>query len=557
MRRDPKIKKILTIDSQKEIVDKLNLNFLGIYKLKGGNLGTRGPTGNTGPLGLPGDVGERGNKGTRGTRWFIGNTGPQGGPGDVIINGDYWIDTDSEFSTINEFKASGWTNSGYNLANESEFNRIDGILNHNGATAANAIFYRKLNHKTTFNFSDTLLDKQNLNPLSSMFTISSDGTKTGGYSLIEFSRGDITDGTPSDYLRHPKISFLNPSGENSSITILVPRDELTIQTLDTTDTVSQDITFNVGENFIARASLGFDIGTSPSSTGGILLKSKEGMKINSTGYYKPTYKNFEFKNLEKNRIHINSRLNIDSKDIKKSGIKIVSKLDSNQTGSGTMEVVLDGGNFNEGTIGYKPDNYALKISTTNSDVVEDKFYISSAGSVFYPKEAMSFSHIKENSTNSYQNNNRWYLFSNIDMVKTDLYGTARQVSFANDRNEIIIDPIGFPEGGLLCVGLQLNSLLGISYQDNLINIGETFKINIRSSNPNIKIDKVGITYVGGFSNTTYANYFFPDEQVYTFPTGTTTVELVLVKQVAGNNPGDLVYFKGDGESGVWMVKQGY
>lgn len=555
MRRDPKIQKILPTDSQKDMVDKVNSNFLGLHFLAAGNLGFRGPTGPTGPLGLPGNPGLTGNDGVRGTRWFIGDSQPQGGLGDIIVDGDYWINSASDINPINKFSLAGWDETGYDLSANSEFYKIDSIERYTGATSGSAIFYKKTPEASTFNFSDVNLDITNANPLHGMFNISSDGNVSGAYSLLEFSRGDLVDGSPADFLNHPSFRFLNTKGDNSSVVLLVPKDELKIQTLDTTSQVPYDIKFNIGKDLNIRSSAGFTFGTSPNADDGMTIESTGYMGINAVGSYKPEYSNIEYDPASYNRISLNSRLVINPNNVNVPGIKVSSKVDTSTTGSGTLSVSLGGGDFNPSSDGYKPENYALKLSTINpGSASKDRFYITSAGSVYCQKEARGFTFINTPSNNlNYDGSTyrTWYLFGNI--THTHFSSGTKSVCFANDKNEILINPIGLASGSKLSVGLQLNTLNGLSYLNNLKTIGETLKIKIRSTKENIKIDSVGITYVGAFGTSN--NYQYPYTQVHKFTDPTTEVDLTLVKQVSGTiSGGDLVYYKGAGESGVWTTQ---
>jgi len=557
MRRDPKIQKILPTDSQNALVDKINSNFVGLHYLQGGNLGSRGATGATGQIGLPGDQGPTGNQGIRGTRWFVGDSSPQGGPGNVMVNGDYWIDTFGSTSLLKKFSELGWVETGINLSSNSQFGRLENIENISGATAASAIFYKNLNESTTFNFSDTTLGQMNSNPLHSMFLISTDSEISGENSLLEFSRGDLSDGTPSDYLSHPRISFTNPSDNNSDITFLAPNSKLNIQTLDVSDSVRHDMIFNVNGEVNVRASSGFTFGTSSNSPDPFQITSGGSFLMSSPdGFYKPSYRNIEHDIASSNRIQLNNSLDIDSQGNPNfPAIRVSSKIDTVQEGSGTLEVSLGGGSFTKGLLGYKPENYLLKIETLEDEIKEDKFSISSAGSIYFPKESNGFTLVNELSDNTNSNfgqSRTWYLFGNIDYIEPV---SSKKTSFANDKNEIIINPSGIPDDSMFGVGLQLNITDGISYLNNLKNIGETLKFTIRSASTSRKIDSFGVTLVAPFNSFVFNDYTAPRTYVHDFPNGTNFVEVTIIKQVSGHlADGDLIHFKSSDGCGFFTTQ---
>jgi len=385
--------------------------------------------------------------------------------------------------------------------------------------------------------------------------VSSDPVATEISNLIEFSRGDLADGTASDYLKHPVISFDNAEGDNSDFSFLVPQDKLNINTLSTSVDVPYEMRFYVEGAVNIRSSTGVTVEAGIYSLNGMYMSSLGTMTVNSDGAFRPDFLNFGYDNSANsiNRIKLNTSLTLNSTNINIPAIKISSKVDTNSTGTGNLMVELTGGNFSESSDEYRPDNYALKIGTVDGlNVLTNRFSINAAGSIYRQKESSSVTVISEAADNLNYDGSTYRAWYNLGNEATySPTGTVKQTAFAADTNEILINP-SIPAGYTLAIGLQFNTNGIVSYLNNLKHVGETLKLRVRSINPSVKIGSVGITYVS--AATTYNNIRYPYDQVYKFDASSSVVDFTIVKQVAGyDSIGDYVYFDGNGESGFWIT----
>ena len=100
------LKELFGSDAQTIFTDKINYNFNKVIEL---GIGVQGQRGITGPEGSAGPAGNTGTPGQRGNKWFVGAGTPVGQTFPGIIDGDFYLDTDT--SSIWQYAAGTdtWT----------------------------------------------------------------------------------------------------------------------------------------------------------------------------------------------------------------------------------------------------------------------------------------------------------------------------------------------------------------------------------------------------------------------------------------------------------------
>jgi len=216
---DIKLLRIEGGDSQKELIDKVNSNFLNLISFGGGpygKVGKRGPQGNkgiTGPRGSFGDMGQRGNI------WSVTGTEPSSGQ----IDGDFWMDT-SDFNKVYQYASGSWELYGSSITSQDLF-RIAGPLRTStgisskysySISALDPINYTFVLSDNNFDSSPSGNSKFRFNPQYSKFVISTNSNLIGR-KIIEFTKSEYS-GIFSFYSKTPGFLFTNPIDYSLTLT---------------------------------------------------------------------------------------------------------------------------------------------------------------------------------------------------------------------------------------------------------------------------------------------------------------------------------------------------
>ncbi len=184
-------------DSQKNLTDKLNYNFNRLISFGGGPYGRMGKKGPVGPKGPSGPVGSYGDSGNRGTLWTVGVCQPSASSS---VDGDYWLDTNSDNLVYQFSSNSGWSYYGFNIKSTDLFDTFGPLTTLNGTSAYSGYF---ISSQTPINYTVVVSDADLssgsatgpnpfVNPQYSKFVIATDSQNTSR-NLLEFSKGDYAD----------------------------------------------------------------------------------------------------------------------------------------------------------------------------------------------------------------------------------------------------------------------------------------------------------------------------------------------------------------------------
>jgi len=185
-------------DSQKNLTDKLNSNFGKVVTFGGGPYGRRGAKGPIGPRGPRGPIGSYGKSGTRGTIWTVGVCQPSQASS---INGDYWMNTNSDNGIYQFTSPNGWTYAGFNMKATDLFDVITPLSTLNGVTSYSGYFISSQNPiNYTLVISDNDLSSGTgvtganpyVNPQYSKFVIATDSSIVGK-NLLEFNKSEYAE----------------------------------------------------------------------------------------------------------------------------------------------------------------------------------------------------------------------------------------------------------------------------------------------------------------------------------------------------------------------------
>ena len=205
---EPKILRIEKGDSQKALIDKLNINFSELSFYGGGFLGSPGDRGIKGQLGLKGIGGSFGNPGIRGFKWTVSEENPES-----PINEDFWIQSylDPNLNKTYRYKDGNWNSYEYDIARKNLFSKIYPINRNSESSISNTGIYISVKpfFKSNLVLSSTGYSEEKYNELSSKIFIEK-GTNVGAFSdfgdIIAFHKNDYMD---SD---SPSIRFPSRSG---------------------------------------------------------------------------------------------------------------------------------------------------------------------------------------------------------------------------------------------------------------------------------------------------------------------------------------------------------
>jgi len=164
-------------DNQREIVDKINLNFDQVLY---SGIGYVGDPGQFGAIGITGPIGARGNLGITGenaSTWYRQNESPTGSE---VKQYDYWINTSPGLTGsgyIYYYDGSTWVYTGETLTKSLIFTQYQQILGPGSITSKNAILSSNSTDPwfETFVFGDYQFTADNINPNYSKVRISLDG----------------------------------------------------------------------------------------------------------------------------------------------------------------------------------------------------------------------------------------------------------------------------------------------------------------------------------------------------------------------------------------------
>lgn len=523
------IEKIFFNDSQKKLIEKINDNFNKLELLSSSNMGIRGLKGREGPIGLPGPMGETGERGERGTKWFIGEESPIGGMGDTILPGDFWINFSEEFDPIYRFNFDKWEKTPFNFSEESHFKKIENI---NGITGMNAVVYNKPSSENSFHFSDIILNQKNANIEDAMTIISKKSSEP--YNLLEFSRGDLISNNKLNYLKNPFFNYRINELEEDELILKVPQDSLKIQTLDKSGLYPHNI------NLIAYKDIKFKAGRNVALKSGVTLGKKIQIWGNSISFSGQGNTFFDFNNIYSDKIYLN-KINLRSKLIfnninKNNRIIINSKIDRSSTGEKAFKVLLKGENLSAFEQNSRYKNFSILFTDPSKNNI---FSISSGNSINILRESKKTNILNNPKIKKIidfdQVNYNWYMFNNIHK---DSLGNPTLI--ANDYNEVIIDVPTTNKFNKIAVGISMRDSYGISYLENLKNIGDYITINIRLSNPDNRIERIGMLdkYI-----LKYADLDKPSN----------SIEFKIIKSSFGYGGNYIYYLSGTGFSGYWQT----
>lgn len=548
MRRIPEIKKIDYDDPQSVLIEKLNSNFSNIHTLDGGPMGSRGITGPTGPYGINGKPGPTGGVGLRGNRWFVSDFPPLGGDSDTMISGDYWIDSSSSTNNISVFLPSGWDLTTYNLASRSPFSKLNNIDSNFGATGGRAIVYKNSPERSTFSFSDSTLDASNANHEASSLVIPVKGSISGGISLLEFSRGDLNNGSSVTYLKNPTFRFSDSSSSNSDLLFTLPSGGFSVRSREGIFGMDHSISITTVKN-LNLFTTNFLMSNSGTAGKGFVISSYGTMSINTPSFFYPEYKNLNYTTFGIIRIY--SKFNVSHSDVNSSGIKVNSRID-NVTGTGSISTSFKLGTSSS-TYSQRNSNYIFKISSTLPGIGEvNRFYINGNGVIYRERESRKVTRITENGSNldtSTPGTQRfWCNLGNSTFTN----GAGKVVCRGNNTNEVIINPSGVPTTRKLSVGISLITIDNCSYLRNLKEVGETFKIRIRTANPDFPIYYVGITNISS-SAIGIGGAYPPSLKREELQTPCAFVDFIITKEALGNSGNRISYRSSSGQVGFFTT----
>ena len=547
MRRIPEIKKINYDDPQSVLLDKLNSNFSNIHRLDGGPMGSRGITGPTGPYGINGKPGHVGGKGLRGNRWFVSDLPPVGGNSDTMIVGDYWIDSSSRVNNINVFLPNGWDLTTYNLSSRSPFSKLDNIDSNFGATGGRAIVYKNSPGRSTFSFADSSLDANNANHEGSSLVIPVKGSISGGISLLEFSRGDLNNGSSVTYLKNPTFRFSDSSSSNSDLLLTLPSGGFNVITREGISGMDHSISITTIKNLNLFAT-NFLMSNSGSTGKGFVISSSGNISINSNSLFYPEYKNLNY--TTSGVIRIYSKFNVTHSDLNSSGIRVNSRID-NVTGTGSISTSFKLGTSSS-LYSQRNSNYIFKISSTLPGLGEvNRFYINGNGVIYRERESRKVTRITENGGNIEGLAPDVLFWCNLGN-STFTNGSGKVVCRGNNTNEVIIKPSGVPTSRKLSVGISLITIDNCSYLRNLKEVGETFKLRVRTATPDFPIYYVGITNISN-SAIGSGGAYPPASKREELQTPCAFVDFTITKESLGDSGNRVSYRSSSGQVGFFTT----
>ena len=213
------LENILASDSQSDLINKLNENFIELSNSDGGIFSEAGPTGERGLIGQVGARGATGKDGKRGSRWFIQDSEPTG----TDVNyGDYWLDSSGNCYA---FSSSGWSFVDLFKRDQDLFKTVTGVIGPSGESFGKALVLNQEDpSQFGFVFSDNFDGTNgNQNPDGAKMVVSTSPESSSGY-LMEFSRIDKEisghTGEASDFVKHPFFSWYgNPDDSNLKLSI--------------------------------------------------------------------------------------------------------------------------------------------------------------------------------------------------------------------------------------------------------------------------------------------------------------------------------------------------
>lgn len=324
-------------DSQKNLTDKVNYNFGRLISFDGGPYGRIGPKGPIGPKGLTGPVGSYGDSGRRGTKWTVGVCQPSASSS---INGDYWLDTNSE-NLVYQFSATGgWGYYGFNIKSTDLFDIFSPLSTLSGPSLYSGYF---ISSQTPLDYTVVISDaslssgasatgpNSDVNPQYSKFVIATNSNIVDK-NLLEFSKyqyaNDVnfTDKTPR-ILWNP-----GPTSERGDYGLLWKNSGLNVNLRGTGSNGYFTIKSNVG-NFLVNCE-GFNYSSNyPQiakfiSAGNIIFDLGSGKALFST-------KNVSW-NIDK--FYFNSSLNIETLNTE---TEYALKLISDDTNSGNLSYIYN------------------------------------------------------------------------------------------------------------------------------------------------------------------------------------------------------------------------
>ncbi len=324
-------------DSQKNLTDKVNYNFGRLLSFEGGPYGRRGPKGPIGPKGLTGPVGSYGDSGYRGTKWTVGVCQPSS---ISSINGDYWLDTNSE-NLVYQFSATGgWGYYGFNIKSTDLFDVFSPLSTLSGPSLYSGYF---ISSQTPLNYTVVISDASlssgassavpniAVNPQYSKFVIATDSSIVDK-NLLEFSKYEYANdlnftGKTPRILWNP-----GPTAERGDYGLLWKNSGLNINLRGTGSNGYFTIKSNVG-NFLVNCE-GFNYFSNSSqiakfiSSGNIIFDLGSGKALFST-------KNAAW-NIDK--FYFNSALNIETLNTETA---YALKLISSDTNSGNLRYLYN------------------------------------------------------------------------------------------------------------------------------------------------------------------------------------------------------------------------
>jgi hypothetical protein len=184
-------------DSQKNLIDKSNLNFSELVSFDGGPYGKPGNKGPRGIKGKKGPTGSYGDPGLRGTNWTIGPCQP-GITGSV--SGDLWMNTSNFNSVYKFYPDKNWIAQGFNLSGFDLFTVNGPLSTLSGISNKYGYF---LSTNTPINYTFLISDNPSIisgtesspnplpNPQYSKFIISTNSLDPEK-KILEFTKANYT-----------------------------------------------------------------------------------------------------------------------------------------------------------------------------------------------------------------------------------------------------------------------------------------------------------------------------------------------------------------------------
>lgn len=538
MRRIPEIKKVDYSDTQSILIEKLNSNFSNIHRLDGGPMGSRGVTGTTGPYGINGIPGPYGNKGIRGTRWFLSDDPPVGGYGDSMIIGDYWINSSSN-NNISRFFSTGWDPTTYDLSSRSPFLRLSEISSNFGATGGRSIVYKNSPERSTFSFSDSPTDSGSSNHEGSSLIIPVKGSVSGGINLLEFSRGDLNDGSSLNYLNNPVMKFKDAGSINSDLLFILPSGRFNVETQEGPAGMDHSISISTS-NALNLVSSNFIMSSYLDSGKGFGINSSGSINMNTQGLFYPTYSNLDY--TTNGIIRIYSKLTSTYLNDLNPAIKVSSRIDS-ISGTGSISTSFRLGTSGS-TLAQRKDSNIFRIYSYGSI---NRFAVNGNGVIYREKESKKITRLSDYGTNL-ESDRFWCNLGNSTYINT----SSKTICTGSNTNEVIVKPIGVASGKELSIGISLITINNCSYLRNLKEIGETIKIRVRTADTGFLIHSVGITNVT--SNTTAAGGAYPTgSKKYDFTNPCAFVDFNITREASVNAGNRVTYKSSSGEVGFFTT----